>query len=188
MIIVEGPDGAGKTTLLRQLQEDLELEIAPRVVSKDAQAMVDLKQWVVNNTLKGWQPLLFDRHRLVSELIYGPILRPATPEPGFNDLAWLHEAMNRFRGCEPTIIYCLPPWPVVWSHVEQDEDNRLFHTKKHKYALQQIYWLYHNKIAMDMSRYPSTTYVYDYTAQFASLKYASILSRVQREIDRKKRH
>ena len=68
MIIVEGPDGAGKTTLIRQLQERWpDLAVAPRVVSKDAEAMVDLQEWVNINLSDGPQYKIFDRHRLISE-------------------------------------------------------------------------------------------------------------------------
>ena len=41
MIIVEGPDGAGKTTVLQDLKTVFDLPVAPRVVSKETEAMVD---------------------------------------------------------------------------------------------------------------------------------------------------
>src|ERR687883_686991 len=95
MIIVEGPDGGGKTTLITKLSDLFDLPIAERVVSKEARAMVDLVQWTERNVSEGSQHTLFDRHRLISEPIYGAILRDRF-EPGFDDAKWLHEMMYRF--------------------------------------------------------------------------------------------
>lgn len=108
MIVVEGPDGAGKTTLVKEIQSHFPVTLAPRVVNTEAQAMVDLKQWVEDNVRQLNQGVLFDRHRLISEPIYGPILRDAT-ESGFDDLGWLMAMMQMFYAAKPTIIYCIPP-------------------------------------------------------------------------------
>lgn len=112
MIVVEGPDGSGKTTLIREIQAQFSVTIAPRVVSKDAEAMVDLKKWVEEDNKKLGQGVVYDRHRLISETIYGPILRDH-PEPGFDDLEWLASQMQWFYRKKPVIIYCLPPQYVV---------------------------------------------------------------------------
>ena len=123
VIVVEGPDGGGKTTLIKTLSERFDLPVAPRVVSQDAAAMVDLKEWVERNVADGWQPTLFDRHRLISEPIYGSILRK-TFERGFDDVMWLYN-MNYmfFRNCRPLIIYCLPSYTVVRQNLDGDPDN-----------------------------------------------------------------
>lgn len=116
MLIVEGPDGAGKTTLIRRLSMDLKIPIAPRVVGSDTQPLVDLAQWVEDNTSKGFQRTLFDRHRLISESIYGPATR-AKQDPKFSDLGWLQEQMNLFYGCRPLIVYCMPPIEFIRENV-----------------------------------------------------------------------
>lgn len=69
MIIVEGPDGSGKTTLINQLAKEFELEVNPRVVSKETNELTDLKTWVEENIAQGFQYKLFDRYRLISEFI-----------------------------------------------------------------------------------------------------------------------
>jgi hypothetical protein len=102
------------------------MEIAPRVVSKEATAMTNLVQWVDDNLNKGFQDVIFDRHRLVSELIYGPTLR-AELEPGFDDMEWLEESLRRFYDLNPIIIYCIPPLSTVIDNVLEDDDNSIFH-------------------------------------------------------------
>lgn len=157
MLIVEGPDGAGKTTLIAGLAEKFDLPIAPRVVSKDAQAMINLKQWVEHNVSTAPHPKIFDRHRLISEPIYGPILRHSQ-EPGFSDPLWMMQQMRAFYRSNPLIIYCLPPLPVVMDNVLQGEDNRVVWDH-----IRQIYTAYCARAAIDYTRSPNSVRIYDYT-------------------------
>lgn len=159
MIIVEGPDGSGKTTLLRELSAYFpDVPIAPRVVSKDAEAMVDLKEWTEENTALGWQNKFYDRHRLISEPIYGAILRDK-PEPGFNDFAWLGSQMGKFyRNVKPLVIYCLPPLNVVLHNLQGDEDNATINPKS-----EVIYAAYVAAISRDFILRRENTILYDYT-------------------------
>lgn len=181
MIIVEGPDGAGKTTLIESIVEATGLPVAPRVVSKDAEAMVDLKKWVKDNIAGGFQKMIFDRHRLVSELIYGPILR-SKPEPGFDDPEWLHEHLfGLYREVKPFIIYCLPPAQAVWQNVMTDDDNKVFHSNPT--AVHQIYELYRTKAVTD-SLFHSRAFIYDYTDKATAEMTLSYLIRVIKEATR----
>jgi hypothetical protein len=157
MIIVEGPDGAGKTTLIKDLSKFLGLEVAPRVVSKEARAMTDLRVWTEQNLLKGFQKLIFDRHRMISELIYGPALRGEAEAP-FNDLIWLTNQMKRFYAARPVIIYCLPPIEVVITNVMSDPDNEVVRRK-----IQVIYNMYVSKAAHDWALDPARVIIWDYT-------------------------
>lgn len=115
MIVVEGPDGSGKSTLVKAIEAEFNVTVAPRVVSTDAEAMVDLKAWTEVNVRHQHHGVVFDRHRLISEPIYGPILR-SQPEPGFDSLGWLNAMFQLFYANKPTIIYCLPNWAVVRQH------------------------------------------------------------------------
>ncbi len=160
MIVVEGPDGAGKTTFIELLKEYTHLEVAPRVVTKDAEAMVNLQTWVAENVRAGWQELIFDRHRLISEPIYGPTLRDKL-EPGFNDLSWFYAMLEAFYACKPIVVYCLPPLSVVWENVMSDDDNRIFH--QNGKALQQVWAAYLNKLSTEFALRKHETWVYDYT-------------------------
>lgn len=141
MIIVEGPDGGGKTQLVTRLVRDLKIPVAPRVVSKDAEAMVDLRRWVQDNLDWGLTSTLYDRHRLISEPIYGPTLR-GCPHPGFDDFGWLRTMQRAFRQMKPLVIFCLPPLSNVLENIHDDPDNVAVDAH-----ITQIYWLYFNRAA-----------------------------------------
>lgn len=157
MLIFEGPDGAGKTTLIQQFTENFDLEVAPRVVSKEAQAMTDLQVWVDRNLDMGFQYKIFDRHRLISESIYGPVLRHHQ-STGFNDLTWMGPRIRRFYDIKPIIIYCLPPLQVVINNIKNDGDNAV--VQEH---IEAIYTAYVAKAAMDHAHYRGSVHVWDYT-------------------------
>lgn len=154
MIVVEGPDGAGKTTLIRELSARYGLEVNERVVSKETNAMFDLKQWVEQNLNEGFQWKLFDRHRLISEFIYGPVLRK---NQRFTDRAWVWNALRRFQLLSPTIIYCLPPLEIVRANVMYDDDNTAV-----AHSIEQIYAGYVHRASLDdLAKH--NVIVWDYT-------------------------
>lgn len=157
MLIVEGPDGAGKTTLIEGLKERYGLEVAPRVVSKEAEPMVDLKAWVEDNLEKGFQDLIFDRHRLISHFIYAPIMGRFLG-PGLDDFAWLTDAFFQFYAIKPLVIYCLPPRQAVIDNVTGDTDNLVVQA-----TIGRIYDAYHALAAKDMAFAPRMPLVWDYT-------------------------
>lgn len=120
MVIVEGPDGSGKSTLVAQLAHDLSLEVQPRACSsEDGIDMATLRDWVDYDMSRPIHTsMLYDRHPLISEPIYGPILRGRMAD-GFNDPFWLMRRLIELDGKEPRIIYCLPPWEEVGENVER---------------------------------------------------------------------
>jgi hypothetical protein len=125
-------------------------------VSKDTEAMVDLKQWTEDNVCSGWQSTLYDRHRLISEPIYGSILRQKF-EPGFDNFAWLYSMNYAFyTDVKPLIIYCIPPYPVVYDNIKDDENN----TRVQQY-IRKIYAQYVSKAANDCVLHGALRY--DYT-------------------------
>lgn len=155
MLVVEGPDGAGKTTLVRRLSEYLNWDIAPKVVDHNTISHVDMVQWVEFNVATGLKPIIFDRHRLLSEPIYGPLIRRKT-EPGFDNLTWLRVMNHRFRSLEPMVIFCLPPFETVAKNVEDDIFNRT--VARH---IAPIYWSYFNVAAT----WGQPSLVWDYTGE-----------------------
>jgi GTPase SAR1 family protein len=169
MIVVEGPDGSGKTTLIKEIQSEFAVTIAPRVVSKEAEALLDLRVWVEQNNRKLDQGVVYDRHRLISETIYGPILRDGT-EPGFDDINWLAEQMHQFYAKRPVIIYCLPAKGVVL-------ENRSSLPSKATYQqASNIYDLYVARTAIDNAFGRSV--IYDYTK--GSRHLANIMGHINR--------
>ena len=183
MIIVEGPDGSGKSTLVRHLAEFYELPIAPRVVDRDTNAMVELKEWTEKNVQSPHENIIHDRHRLISELIYGPVLR-YRPEPGFDDIKWLVKQLSGLyhRVC-PLVIYCLPPFETVLSNLKNGQDNEFIVNSGQARTL---YHLYRMRCAIDAASFPAQVLVYDYTHIGSEGMMEAIHYCVEREIRRDK--
>jgi len=135
------------------LAESLQMYVMPRVVSKDAEPMTDLVRWTHEDVTSGLKRAVYDRHRLISEPIYGPALR-SQMEPGFDNIRWLRSYQQKLRALEPFVVFCLPPVETVVANVDGDEENKVVwpHTEL-------IYWLYHNAAAT----WPEPTVVWDYT-------------------------
>lgn len=180
MIVVEGPDGAGKTTFISQLVEATGLPVAPRVVAKDTTAMGDLQRWVHENVTRGWHETIYDRHRLISEPIYGLVMRPDTPEPGFSDLSWFYAMLEEFYHSKPVVVYCLPPFEVVWENIMKDDDNKTFHREGRK--VRQIWTAYMNKACTEFALRKGYVWVYDYTTDDPSY----YIRHIQRVIDKRR--
>jgi hypothetical protein len=158
VIILEGPDGGGKTTLIDKIRVEFDLPVSPRVVSKDTEplAKLDMMAWVEKNVTAGFQNVIFDRHRLISEPIYGAVLRSVF-QPGFDNPQWLSMMCYMlYHRVTPIIIYCLPPFEVVKGNVYSDEDNR-----RVRDVIRKIYALYTAKAAYDAALWG--TFIYDYT-------------------------
>lgn len=163
MIIVEGPDGSGKSTLVTRLAQVLKLPVASKVVTSDTQPIVDLRKWTEDNVHKGFQPVIFDRHRLISEPIYGPVIR-ARQHGEFYDVTWLSDMMWHFYNSKPIVIYCLPDILTVRENVaREDTDNAV--VKDHIAA---IYAGYVARASMDFTRGLGKLYNYK-TSRFDDL-------------------
>lgn len=77
MILIEGPDGTGKSNLTARLLKDTGLKQAPRMSTSTGGGKANLADLVRADSLRWSQPacLIYDRHPLIGEYIYGPILR-----------------------------------------------------------------------------------------------------------------
>ncbi len=159
MLIVEGPDGSGKSTLVRYLRDRIGWPVASRVVDKDTNAMVDITEWTKENLAKGFHPMIYDRHRLISELVYGPIMRRSSEFPEFYNDRWLIPAVSDFWDAEPWVIMCLPPLSQVISNLEGDEDN--------KAVIDYIDQLYRGYVGLTahMCHFSRELIVFDYTTE-----------------------
>lgn len=168
MIVVEGPDGAGKTSLIEKLRDITGLGVAPRVVNERAEAMTDLVKWTEINVSQGWHPQIYDRHRLISEPIYGTILR-SDPEPGFDDLSWIQRQISLFHACEPIVVVCLPPIHHVVENVMGDAKDKDRRNLVVENDIEKIYWMYHYLLG----NHPDYIH-YDYTTDPQDTRTAAI--------------
>ena len=124
MIVVEGPDGAGKTMLVQALASKFDVPIAPRVVSKDTEVLVDMMAWVHDNVRAGWQRRIYDRHRLISDPIYRFIIPVKEDDFEFYDYVWLSEQVEIWvKDVQPIVIFCLPDWPTVLGNLKREGDR-----------------------------------------------------------------
>jgi GTPase SAR1 family protein len=178
MLIVEGPDGAGKTTLIERLKADLGLEVAPRVVSKEAKALVNLVEWVDDNLNRGFQHLIFDRHRLISQPIYGPAMKRTSQ--GFDGIHQISYWMRRFYEIDPIIIYCLPRKSTVLKNVLGDKSNAVVWN-----IIGPIYDAYVTRAAIDLSRTPAgeptRVFIYDY--EIYDTYYPAMLAAIRNRLE-----
>ena len=157
MLIVEGPDGAGKTTLINELLRlEPDLQLSPRVVSKEAKATTDLQAWVENDLSSDREGVVYDRYRLISQPIYGAVLR--NEEPGvFGDLEWLITMNQALRAKNPVIVHCLPPIEVVRANVKDDPDNTAVADR-----IDQLYIAYATRATTDLLTPGLHTIIYNY--------------------------
>src|SRR5690242_17573223 len=124
-IIVEGPDGAGKSTLIDHLKEAFSLPQAPRFSTSEGGPKAELFKLAWDD-VTSWKnrmgTVIYDRHPLISDMIYGPVLRGHVA-PGFSGSSarYLMQVMYR----EALVILCLPPVEVVRANVLNDDVPQL---------------------------------------------------------------
>lgn len=108
LLIVEGPDGAGKTTLISSLRKKLSkpsisLRRGGRRLSRDGIRDFHLLISEINDFgLFNW--VILDREPLLSESIYGSVIRRDLDAPS------THEVIEAYKRLPPFImIYCMNP-------------------------------------------------------------------------------
>lgn len=116
VIICEGCDNTGKTTLVQRLQ----LFTGARVVhSPGPQPEKELKSWTkAELLLANVEDIIYDRFPLISEEVYGPILRGKSL---FGE-EW-GEWWGALMLVRPVIIYCRPPREVVCGPTLMERDQ-----------------------------------------------------------------
>ncbi len=124
IIIVEGMDGTGKTTLVQQLAH--RLDVKPRKFVGSLGPSDDYRLTLVNRTINEIAELsvasaegrpikrLYDRFPLISEAVYGPVLR------GHNCFGGLYKPLKGgLLALKTVIVYCRPHKDVVQANVQQ---------------------------------------------------------------------
>lgn len=119
MIVVEGPDGAGKTTLLEKLRDQYpSIPLHERASDGVKGPVPDIYEWA-HRDVHSWarQPLSFyDRHPLISEYIYGPLIRNTI------DARFHTTPLRLTLARRALVIVCLPPLAVVRRSVSDERD------------------------------------------------------------------
>lgn len=157
MIIIEGPDGAGKSRLIARLHEELGIPIHERAV-RDKHGPSDtegstLWDWTVRD-VASWENqdvMLYDRHPLISEYIYGPVTRGRMAS-GFNQPS--SQGLRHKVERHAVLIVCLPPLEVVEENIKKDDQMEGVHEN-----ISVLYGLYEALL----SQWPGWPVRYDYT-------------------------
>lgn len=125
--LIEGPDGSGKTTLAQQLITERNATVLPRNCTSRGgpftERMADYFQWTsmaLPRLAELEELYILDRHPVVSELIYGPLLR-GTASLGDNPAAF-YKAFATLR-FHTTLILCMPPKASVMANVLASDDQ-----------------------------------------------------------------
>jgi hypothetical protein len=107
VIILEGMDGTGKSNLLGTLSKDLMIPVHKRASSSTGGPVKNLWEWAYDDVMTMYRQRfqIYDRHPLVSEYIYGPIIRQDMDERFYS--------MEGSRLCtlfreSVLVIYCDP--------------------------------------------------------------------------------
>ena len=123
MIIIEGPDGSGKTNLIGRLADRFQLKVHEKFVhSTDYEGSSgDLFQRACLDIVDRPNELtIYDRHPLISEYVYGPIIRGKLPA-----LVWagpVARQMVERLASNSLVVWCRPPNERLHSTVSTERD------------------------------------------------------------------
>jgi hypothetical protein len=181
MVIIEGPDGSGKTTLINQLQKDVNLPIHERFCNSDGsptrnnsetqdpgeRAQLFYHAYTDTASLDSQPTSIYDRHAMVSEYVYGPIVRGALP-PQFGS----HQASQMIKviAQRSLFVLCRPPFErlmmSVRAQTQMDGVHDQIKSIKTAYDALYVYW-------------PGQKMTYDFTSP---ISYQNLLSRIRLHI------
>lgn len=121
LLIVEGPDGAGKTTLIESFRQSIKRYFGMFRFSRNPANPEDVIAFLNMLETRPKNLILFcDRHPLISEPIYGPILREANHAAEFSLSRHLEDLQETVQ-----IIYCRPSKDVILRNVAETRGTQL---------------------------------------------------------------
>lgn len=123
-LVLEGPDGGGKTRLAQALLAQWPHLLMGKKASTSLKGPIkNLAAWTIHefDVMEASSGVIvYDRHPVISEPIYGPIARDSA-QPGFSPSPWLSSA--RLKMYKLTyVIWCIPPLEQVQKAVAADRD------------------------------------------------------------------
>lgn len=119
LIVVEGIDGSGKTTLLRTLREQSKTYFWIASSSRrppTVNAINDAVHWLGQCVYLGRFPVVCDRFPLISEAIYGPVLRESSLLDNIDKRQ--QRSYTEFFQEIDRIVYCRPPKEVIKKNLQ----------------------------------------------------------------------
>lgn len=151
LIVIEGADGSGKTTLANRIRKDLQdycLFWRSSGPPKNMKQLTDVVGML--NDIPKRQPVVTDRNPLLSEYIYGPILRGTCMHAlSIEKMAhWLKHAL---------IIHCRPNYSALAAGVRRED--QLEGVRENHRLIVQAY----DSLMMGLAEYGATVKPYDYT-------------------------
>lgn len=122
LLIIEGCDGSGKTTLLETLRREVKHSFAILRMSQYPRKPTDVYAYLrwLERKPRGLH-VVMDRHPLVSEPIYGPLIRKVDQTEG-QALA-IH--LRQFVQDELCFVYCRPPDETILGNVQKNEHEQM---------------------------------------------------------------
>mgnify|MGYP001305073325 CR=1 FL=1 len=129
MIIIEGMDGSGKTSLAQKLSFRLGDVPIKRLVTSGGPTYYDLLVERTRATLtelrnqvtRNQRPVvIYDRFPLISEAVYGTILRGRN---SFGD-EWT-TLIDLLLALDPVVIYCRPRIDLILQNIRETADDQM---------------------------------------------------------------
>lgn len=154
-IIVEGPDGSGKSTFIKEITAAFDLPHFERASTSAGGPVDNLADWTEKHlrSIPGpGKPHVLDRHPLISEPIYGPIVRQMLPFK-FDNRHWLRD-QTHILSTRAVVVWCMPPVDRVAENVLHGV--QMPGVTEH---ILRIYWAYHTT----MARWPGYSMMHNYT-------------------------
>lgn len=112
IVVVEGPDGSGKSTLIKNLREDTSryyVSLHNAGPPQDVLNVQCITNWIAKMAV-GRVPLVCDRISLISEPIYGQVLRNENILEGSYTT---DDIKDFFVENVDRVIYCRPPTAII---------------------------------------------------------------------------
>ena len=128
MILIEGPDNSGKSTLALQLSKEFGFKLYDRPHGPPKNADELVMRALQLALVQSKKNLIVDRHPLIGENVYGPILRGHNmwdEKPDYEKILG-DDLVDKIHKGDVFIIYCRPPREVVLNlktHQVKDYDT-----------------------------------------------------------------
>jgi hypothetical protein len=158
IVVVEGPDGSGKTTLIKNLRNATRRYFVTLGSGGPPQNVLNVTcvtAWIAQMAM-GRVPVVCDRLSLISEPIYGEILRDENIFEG----TYTTEDIKQFLlDHVDRVIYCRPPTSMINKQIESEPQlegvwaNLPALVRKYDYTMKMLkHWGVH-VVEYDWARY-----------------------------------